>query len=203
MVKDKLFFFICPSTLTWTTANGAPQGTPGAYSVTADTNEDMWTHSFTEHGWVIGLMCCRTDHTYQQGLNRMYSRKSKWDFYTPEFANLGNQAVLSKEIYLDGTSADETAFGYQEAWADYRYQPSICCGEMRSTYSQSLDIWHYGDDYSSRPTLGTDWIDEPTENMARTLAIQNHDQLFADLYFGAIWTRPMPLYSIPGLIDHH
>ena len=192
-----------PSTLTWTTENGAPQGTPGAYSVTSDVNDSLFTHSFTEHGWIIGLVCIRTDHTYQQGLNRMFIRKSKWDFYTPEFANLGNQAILNKEIYLDGTSTDNEAFGYQEAWADYRFQPSYCSSEMRSTYAQSLDIWHYGDDYASRPYLSSEWIDEPSTNMARTLAVQSHDQLFGDFYFSPIWTRPMPLYSIPGLIDHH
>ena len=192
-----------PSTLTWETEFGAPQGTPGAYSITNDMDEDLFTHSFTEHGWLIGLICVRTDHSYQQGLNRMFSRKSKWDFYTPEFANLGNQAIYNKEIYLDGTSADEEAFGYQEAWADYRYQPNMITGEMRSDYAQSLDIWHYGDDYASRPSLSDTWIDEPTENMARTLAVQGQDQMFGDFYFAPIWTRPMPLYSIPGLIDHH
>lgn len=192
-----------PSNLVWERQTGAPQGTPGAYSVTADTNDDLFTHSFTEHGWIIGLAVVRTDHSYQQGLNRMFSRKSKWDLYSPEFANLSNQAVLSKEIYLDGTSADEKAFGYQECWADYRYMPNQISGELRSNYDQSLDIWHYGDDYTTRPTLGSEWIDEPLENMQRTLAIQNHDQFFGDFYFSAIWTRPMPLYSIPGLIDHH
>ena len=192
-----------PSTLTWEQANGAPQGTPGAYSVTSDVNSDLFTHSFTEHGWVIGLAVVRTDHGYQQGINRMWSRKKKWDFYSPEFANLSNMPVFNKEIYVQGTSTDEQAFGYQEAWADYRYMPNIVTGEMRSNYSQSLDIWHYADDYSTLPTLSSDWIDEPKENMERTLAVQNQDQLFGDFYFGAIWTRPMPMYSIPGLIDHH
>ena len=192
-----------PATLTWKTQNGAPQGTPGAYSVTTDTDSDLFTHSFTEHGWIIGLAVVRCDHSYMQGLNRMFIRKSKWDFYTPEFANLGNQAVLNKEIYLYGDSADDEPWGYQEAWADYRYQPSICTGLMRVNATDTLAYWHYGDWYQSRPSLSSDWIDEPKENMARTLAIQDQDQLFGDFYFGAIWTRPMPLYSIPGLIDHH
>ena len=192
-----------PSTLTWSTENGAPQGTPGAYSVTNDMSEDLFTHSFTEHGWIIGLCVCRCDHTYQQGLNKMFIRKSKWDFYTPEFSSLGNMPILNKELYLDGTSTDEEAFGYQEAWADYRYQPSIVSGLMRSNADGSLDIWHYGDDYSSRPSLSSDWIDEPEENVSRTLAVTEGDQLFGDFYFSPIWTRPMPLYSIPGLIDHH
>ena len=201
-----------PSTLTWEQINGAPQGTPGAYSVTNDVNSDLFTHSFTEHGWVIGLAVVRCDHNYQQGINRMWSRKKKWDFYSPEFANLSNMPVFNKEIFLQsdtvlnpttGKPYNDEAFGYQEAWADYRFMPSIVTGEMRSNYSQSLDIWHYADDYSSLPTLSSDWIDEPKENMDRTLAVQNQDQLFGDFYFGAIWTRPMPMYSIPGLIDHH
>lgn len=192
------------TTSSWTTKDGTPQGNTAAYSVTSDTNEDLFTKSFTEHGILMGLICVRTDHSYQQGLNRQFSMKKFTDYYWPEFANLGEMAILNKEIYMSGTASDdEAAFGYQEAWANYRYFPNIITGEMRSNYSQSLDIWHYGDDYSQLPSLGSDWIDEPTENMARTLAVQNHDQLFGDFYFGAIYTRPMPLYSVPGLIDHH
>ena len=192
-----------PATLTWESIDKTPQGNAAAYSVTQDSNSDLFNHSFTEHGWIIGLAVVRTDHGYQQGLNKMFIRKKKFDFYTPEFANLGNVGVLNKEIYLDGTSADEEVFGYQEAWADYRYQPNIVTGEMRSNYDLSLDIWHWADDYSTRPYLDSDWIDEPKENVERTLAVQDQDQFFGDFYFGAIWTRPMPLYSIPGLIDHH
>lgn len=192
-----------PTTPIWEPVDKTPQGNAAAYSVTQDSSDNLFNHSFTEHGWVIGLAVVRTDHGYQQGLNKMYIRKSKWDFYTPEFANLGNVGVLNKELYLDGSSADEEVFGYQEAWADYRYQPNIITGEMRSNYAQSLDIWHWADDYSSRPYLDSEWIDEPTENVERTLAIQDQDQFFGDFYFGSIWTRPMPLYSIPGLIDHH
>lgn len=188
---------------TWSESGLTPQGNAAAYSVTQDADENLFNHSFTEHGWVIGLAVIRTDHGYQQGLNKMFIRKSKWDFYTPEFANLGNVAVLNKEIYLNNDSADNEVFGYQEAWADYRYQPNLVTGEMRSNYSQSLDIWHWADDYSTRPYLDSDWIDEPIENVERTLAVQDQDQFFGDFYFGAVWTRPMPLYSIPGLIDHH
>lgn len=192
------------STSSWTTKDGTPQGNTAAYSVTSDSNEDLFTKSFTEHGILMGLICVRTDHSYQQGLNRQFSMKKFTDYYWPEFANLGEMAILNKEIYMSGTEADdEAAFGYQEAWANYRYFPNIITGEMRSNYAQSLDIWHYGDDYSQLPSLGSDWIDEPEENMARTLAVQNHDQLFGDFYFGAIYTRPMPLFSVPGLIDHH
>ena len=192
-----------PETLTWGTQDQTPQGNAAAYSVTQDTNDNLFNHSFTEHGAILGLAVIRTDHGYQQGLNRQFIRKEKFDFYTPEFANLGNSAVFNKEIYLDGTANDNMAFGYQEAWADYRYQPNIVTGEMRSNYNLSLDIWHWADDYSSRPNLDSDWIDEPEENVSRTLAVQDQDQFFGDFYFGTIWTRPMPLYSIPGLIDHH
>lgn len=191
-------------TSSWQTEDKTPQGNAAAYSVTSDTNEDLFTKSFTEHGILMGLVCVRTDHSYQQGLNRQFSMKKFTDYYWPEFANLGEMAILNKEIYMSGTASDdEAAFGYQEAWANYRYFPNIITGEMRSNYAQSLDIWHYGDDYSQLPNLGSDWIDEPEENMGRTLAVQNHDQLFGDFYFGAIYTRPMPLYSVPGLIDHH
>lgn len=187
----------------WVTEDKTPQGNLAAYSATADSNEDLWTHSFTEHGFLFGLAVIRCQHSYQQGLNRMWSRNSMFDYYWPELANLGEMGVLNKEIYLQGTNKDDEAFGYQEAWADYRYKPDIISGEMRSNYAQSLDLWHYGDDYASLPSLGSEWINEPTENMARTLAVQSHDQFMGDFYFAPIYTLPMPLYSVPGLIDHH
>ena len=190
-------------TWVWDVKDLSPQGNTAAYSLTSGRNKDLFTHSFTEHGWVIGLAVVRTVHTYQQGLNRMFNRHSMFDYYWPEFANLGNQSILNKEIMLQGTSADEQVFGYQEAWAEYRYMPDIVTGEMRSSYSQSLDIWHWADDYATLPTLGSDWIDETKDNIARTLAVQSHDQFMGDFYFNCIMTRPMPLYSVPGLIDHH
>lgn len=185
-----------------TVSDSTPLGTTGAYSVTSD-RDDMFTHSFTEHGILMGLCCTRCQHTYQQGLNRQFSKKKLTDFYFPEFANLGEQAILNKEIFMQGNSEDEEAFGYQEAWASERYFPDIVTGEFRSNFAQSLDIWHYADDYDTLPSLGDSWIQEGTENLARTLAVQSHSQFIADFYFGAIYTRPMPLYSIPGLIDHH
>ena len=191
------------TTQKWETQDATPQGNTAAYSLTSDRNHNMWTHSFTEHGILMGLCCVRTIHTYQQGLNAQFSKKKFTDFYFPEFANLGNMPVLNKEIYLDGTSADEEVFGYQEAWASERYFPDLCSSEMRSNYDQSLDVWHWADNYSQRPSLGSDWIDETKNNIARTLAVQDHDQFFGDFYFNAIYTRPMPMYSVPGLIDHH
>lgn len=187
---------------TYETIGNDPVGTTGAYSVTSNVNEDLFTHSFTEHGILLGLAVVRTTHTYQQGLNAQYSKKKMVDFYFPEFAHLSNAAVLNKEIYLQNTDEDNEAFGYQERWATERYFPDIVTGEMRSNYAQSLDAWHYADDYAELPKLGDEWILETKENVARTLAVQNHDQLFGDFYFGAIYTRPMPLFSIPGLIDH-
>lgn len=188
---------------TWVTDDKTPQGNLAAYSATADNNTDLWTRSFTEHGILMCLGVIRTDRTYQQGVNRMWFRKNMFDFYWPELANLAEQPVYNKEIYLQGKSADDEAFGYQEPWAEYRYKPSIISGELRSNFAQSLDLWHYADDYNALPTLSSDWIDEPTENMARTLAVQSHDQFMGDFFFSPIYTLPMPLYSVPGLIDHH
>lgn len=191
------------TTPTWSMTDLTPQGNTAAYSLTAGKNNDLFTHSFTEHGILMGLAVVRTVHTYQQGLNRQFSMKKFTDFYFPEFANLGNMPVFNKEIYLQNTDTDEEAFGYQEAWANYRYFPDIVTGEMRSNYDQSLDIWHWADKYETLPSLGDEWIDETKENIQRTIAVQNHDQFFGDFYFQAIYTRPMPLYSVPGLIDHH
>lgn len=198
-------------TWVWEEKDLTPQGNAAAYSLTSGRNKDLFTHSFTEHGILMGLCCVRTVHTYQQGLNRQFSRKKFTDFYFPEFANLGNMPVYNKEIYLQSDTVldsnnnpvNENAFGYQEAWADYRYFPDIVTGEMRSNYDQSLDLWHWADNYEQLPSLGDKWIDETKNNIQRTIAVQNHDQFFGDFYFQAIYTRPMPLYSVPGLIDHH
>lgn len=190
-----------------------PQGNMTAYSQTVDNHSDF-THSFTEHGFVIGVMVARYDHTYQQGIERMWSRKSKFDFYWPLFANLGEQAIKNKEIYAQGSSVvnpstskayDEEVFGYQEAWSEYRYKPNRVSGEMRSTYAQSLDVWHLGDDYDTLPTLSDSWIREDSSNVNRVIAVseQNSMQFLGDIYVKNYTTRCMPIYSIPGLIDHH
>ncbi len=187
-----------------TVEGSTPQGTPTGLSLTSDTNSDF-TKSFVEHGFIVGVMVARYDHTYQQGLNRMWSRKSRFDYYWPVFANIGEQAVLNKEIYADGSAKDNEVFGYQEAWADYRYRPNICTGEMRSQAPKSLDSWHLADDYATRPSLSDSWIREDKSNLDRALAISSSvsNQLWADIYVQNICTRPMPMYSIPGLIDHH
>uniref|UniRef100_A0AAU8B8Q1 Major capsid protein n=1 Tax=Dulem virus 142 TaxID=3145619 RepID=A0AAU8B8Q1_9VIRU len=187
-----------------TQADGTPQGTPVGFSLTTDRNSDF-KKSFVEHGFLIGVMVARYDHTYQQGLERLWSRKDRFDYYWPVFANIGEQAIYNKEIFAQGTSADDEVFGYQEAWADYRYKSNRVSGEMRSSYAQSLDFWHLADDYSALPSLSDSWIREDSSNVNRVLAVseQNANQLFADIYIRNRCTRPMPMYSVPGLIDHH
>lgn len=192
-----------------TASEPSPLGETGAFSKTV-YRSSVFTKSFVEHGILLGLCCVRTDHSYQQGVNRMWSRRNRLDFYWPELANIGEQAVLNKELYATGGIADNEVFGYQEAWADYRYRPNLITGEMRqrtalSQTRQSLAQWHYGDFYSSLPSLSDEWIQETPVNIARTLAIQDEnisDQFFGQMYFRARWARPMPLYSIPGLSGH-
>lgn len=185
-------------------STSTPQGTVVGMSQTTDSHSDF-TKSFTEHGFIIGVMVARYDHTYQQGLERFWSRKDKFDFYWPVFANIGEQAVKNKEIYAQGTDEDDEVFGYQEAWAEYRYKPSRVTGEMRSSYAQSLDVWHLADDYEKLPSLSAEWIQENAKTIDRVLAVtsENSNQFFADIYVKNLCTRPMPMYSIPGLIDHH
>lgn len=187
-----------------TESSGTPQGTVVGQSLTTDKHSDF-TKSFTEHGFIIGVMVARYDHTYQQGLNRLWSRKDKFDFYWPVFANIGEQAIKNKEIFAQGNDKDNEVFGYQEAWAEYRYKPNMVTGEMRSQYAQSLDVWHLADDYSTLPSLSDAWIKEDKSNIDRVLAVTSKvsNQFFADIYVKNYCTRPMPMYSVPGLIDHH
>lgn len=194
-------------------SSGQFLGDVAGQSVTMDSSDDVF-RSFDEHGFVIGVMVMRYDHTYSQGIPRMFSRKSKFDMFFPVFSNLGEQIVRRKELYLNNTTEEtsasldmknDSAFGYQEAWAEYRYMPNRVCGEMRPTYSQPLDMWHLGDKYAKAPTLSSDWIREDKSNLDRCLAVTSNvaNQYFADIYIQNTMSRPMPLYSIPGLIDHH
>lgn len=187
-----------------TATEGTPLGDTAAFSLTTDTHGDF-IKSFVEHGFIIGVMVARYDHTYQQGLERFWSRKDRFDYYWPVFANIGEQAVLNKEIYAQGNEKDDEVFGYQEAWADYRYKPSRVTGEMRSSAPTSLDVWHLADEYTQLPTLSDSWIREDKSNVDRVLAVTSSvsNQMFADIYVQCEATRPMPVYSIPGLIDHH
>ena len=180
------------------TNDTSPQGNAAAISVTPFT-ENSFTKSFQEHGYVIGVCCIRNDNTYQQGLERMWSRSEKYDFYWPEFAHLGEQAVLNKEIYQQGTAEDEKAFGYQEAYAEYRYKPNRVAGKFRSTAEQNLDSWHYADYYDKLPTLSQDWLASDKANINRTLAVQNQPQFIVDILITNESVRPMPIYGTPGL----
>nr|DAW00347.1 MAG TPA: Capsid protein [Microviridae sp.] len=178
----------------------SPQGNTAAFSMTT-MSRNMATYSATEHGFIIGLAAVRVDHSYQQGVSRMWTRSTRFSYYDPMLANLGEQAVLNQEIYAQGNAQDEEVFGYQEAWADYRYRTNQITGEMRSTYAQTLDAWHYADKYTKLPTLSSDWIKEGRENIDRTIAVesQNSHQFICNFYFDQTWTRAMPIYSIPGL----
>jgi hypothetical protein len=184
------------------TTTESPQGNTAAVSVTP-YNGSMFTKSFEEHGYVIGVCCIRHDHTYQQGLERMWSRKTNLDFYYPVFANLGEQAILKKELYLTGTATDEQAFGYQEAWAEYRMKPNRICGKFRSNATGTLDSWHYGDNYKETPSLSQAWMKEGYSEIQRTLAVSDEPQFIMDTIIDNTSVRPMPMYSIPGLVDHH
>lgn len=185
---------------TSSTDSTSPQGNTGAYSMTT-LSRNMCTYSATEHGYVLGLAAIRVDHSYQQGLSRLWTRNTRFSYYDPMLANLGEQAVLNQEIYAQGKPQDEEVFGYQEAWADYRYRTNMVTSEMRSTYAQTLDAWHYADKYDALPTLSSSWIKEGTENIDRTLAVQssNSHQFICNFYYEQAWTRPMPIYSVPGI----
>lgn len=196
--------------------DGSPLGSTGAYSLTSGSH-DSFIKSFTEHGMIIGLACVRTAQSYQQGINRMWSRRRRFDYYYPALANIGEQAVLKKEIYCPqlaiepdpevGNPYDE-AFGYQEAWFEYRFHPNIVCSAFRSNVEGSLDSWHYANNFNGEIghfVCDEKFLQETTANIDRTLAVTSalEDQFIADFYFKCWFTRPMPLYSIPGLVDHH
>ena len=171
---------------------------------TALARGNGFTQSFTEHGIIIGLACVWADLTYQQGLQRMWSRETRWDYYWPALSHIGEQAVLNKEIYAQGDDApgvDDEVFGYQERHAEYRYKPSVITGRMRSIYPQSLDIWHYGQDFANLPTLSPEFIEE-NPPIARTVGVQDEPLFKVDMWFQERWARPMPAQSVPGLIDH-
>ncbi len=182
----------------------SPIGTTSAFSLTGDT-DSSFTYSATEHGMIIGLAVPRAVHSYQQGIEKKWSRKNLTDFYWTPFANIGEQPVYSREIYIDDVANLDTVFGYQEAWSEYRYAQTHCTGAFRSAYANSLDSWHYADYYTERPTLSASWIQEPYSNVARTLAVQTensqYQQFLVDLWFDQRWTRCMPVYSVPGIWD--
>lgn len=180
-----------------------PLGTVAGQSVTRGNN-GHFVGSFTEHGFIIGVSVVRPVHTYQYGLERLWTRSDLLSYYWPSLAFIGEQPVLNKEIYAQSTTADDQVFGYQEAWAEYRFARSKLTSKMRSNVTGTLDSWHYGDKYTALPTLGSSWIEETPSNVDRTLAVQSTaaPQFVADFYFHVKHTRVMPVYSVPGLIDH-
>lgn len=191
---------IVPVQQTSNTNDVSPQGNLAAYGLASDVRKGF-NKSFVEHGYIIGLVNIRADLTYQQGLNRMWSRRSRFDFYWPSLAHLGEQAILNKEIYAQGIEADNQVFGYQERYAEYRYYPSMITGKLRSTDSQSLDVWHLAQKFDSLPTLSSQFIEE-NPPIKRVLAVQNEPEFFLDVWFDCKCARPMPVYGVPGLVDH-
>lgn len=186
-----------------------PLGDIGGVSITNDSHFDF-QKSFTEHGILMGVCVARYKHTYSQGLNKIWSKKDKFDYFWPTLANLGETAVLNKEIYVSGKPQDNQVFGYNEMWYEYRYLPDMCTGVMRPTKNgQDLSVWHFGDFYDTAPALSSEWLQEDPKNVDRVLAVSALDeqnatsQLFADILVSSVTTRVVPTYSIPGLIDHN
>jgi len=196
--KDRIN--INPIAQTSSTDATTPQGNLSGYGTTGFTGH-RFNKSFTEHSVVIGLACVFADLTYQQGLARHFSRQTRWDFYWPALAHLGEQAVLNKEIYAQGTADDNNVFGYQERYAEYRYKPSNVTGQMRSNFAQSLDTWHLAQDFGSLPALNASFIEE-NPPVDRVTAVASYPNLILDMYFKLKCARPMPTYGVPGLIDH-
>jgi len=184
-------------------AVGTELGETGAFVTTAIGNHGF-TKSFTEHSLIIGLVNVRADLTYQQGLNRMWSRQTRYDFYWPSLSHIGEQSVLNKELYAVGSATpgqDDNVFGYQERYAEYRYKPSTITGEFRSNYFSSLDAWHLSQEFSALPTLSSSFIEEDPP-MSRIMGVTTDPNFIWDSYFSMRCVRPMPLYGVPGLIDH-
>lgn len=193
---------ISPIAQTSSTDATSPQGNLSAMG-TSVMNGHGFTKSFTEHCVIIGLVNVRADLTYQQGLNRMFSRSTRYDFYWPALAHIGEQAILNKEIYAQGSLAatDENVFGYQERYAEYRYKPSLITGKFRSNDAASLDAWHLSQEFGSLPTLNSTFIEE-NPPIDRVIAVATEPHFLFDAYFQMRCARPMPMYGVPGLIDH-
>jgi len=191
---------VTPIEQTSSTDATSPQGNLAAMATASLTNHGF-TKSFTEHCVILGLVSVRADLTYQQGLNRMFSRQTRYDFYWPALSHIGEQAVLNKEIYADGSAADDNVFGYQERYAEYRYKPSMITGKFRSNDAQSLDAWHLSQEFSSLPGLNSTFIEE-NPPLDRVIAVPSEPHFIFDSYISMKCARPMPVYSVPGKIDH-
>lgn len=188
------------------TSNTSPQGNLAAYGLAADTS-GSFSKSFVEHGYIIGLIAGRTDLTYQQGIPKQFLRRTRYDFYWPTLAHLGEQPVYANEIYAQGNAEDNLVFGYQERYAEYRYFPSQITGQFRSTFATPLDTWHCSEEFLTRPVLGSTFIETPKLPLDRCLAVPGTQedplpQFIADFYFDYKSARPMPVYGVPGLLDH-
>jgi hypothetical protein len=188
---------ISPVAQTSSTDATTPQGNLSAIG-TSVLSGHSFTYSSTEHCILIGVVSVRTAMTYQQGLNRMFSRSTIYDYYWPTLSTIGEQSILNKEIYADGTSADENVFGFTERYGEYRYKPSLVTGRFRSNATTSLETWHYAQDYSALPVLGQSWIQQGKANVQRTLAVATEPQFIFDSLFKLRCTRPMPVTSVPG-----
>lgn len=181
---------------------GSPIGQPGATSLTTNSDNSV-TYSAQEWGTIIGLLCVRQDHTYQQGITRMWKKRRRLDQYYPALANLGEGPVYASELYATANGAnDSTVFGYQEAWYWYRYMPAYVSGELSSLYAQSLDVWHLGDEYDDTPVLSTEFLEETNQYLYRAMITSDNHQFIADIFINNTAIRPMPIFSVPGLIDH-
>lgn len=191
---------INPVTQTSSTDSTTPQGNLAAYGLNAQRYH-AFTKSFSEFGYVIGLINVRADLTYQQGVNKLWLRSDVLDFYWPSFAHLGEQAIENIEIYCQGNDDDKKVFGYQERYAEYRYKPSLITGQFRSTYKESLDIWHLSQKFATVPTLSDEFIqDHPP--ISRVVAVPSYPHFLLDVKFNLKCIRPMPMYGIPGMMGH-
>ena len=185
------------------TGQPTPQGNLAAIG-TAVVNNHGFTKSFTEHGYVLGLLSVRADLTYQQGVNRLWNRSTRFDFYWPALSHIGEQAITNREIYAVGSTnltQDAATFGFQERYAEYRYKPGQICGQFRSASAAPLDTWHLAQNFASLPLLNATFIEEiPPVN--RVVAVQTAPHFIMDGYVELKCARPMPVYSVPGMIDH-
>uniref|UniRef100_A0AAU8B4Q2 Major capsid protein n=1 Tax=Dulem virus 89 TaxID=3145800 RepID=A0AAU8B4Q2_9VIRU len=209
LFSDSQRFFVNPVAQTSSTTSTSAQGNLSAY-VVGSQSAHGFVKSFTEHTYVLGFACIRTSNKYQQGVPREFSYKTRLDFYWPVFSHLGEQAILNKEIYAQGSDVkdaagniiDDQVFGFQERWAELRYSQSIIAGKLRSDYPQSLDVWHLAQDFNQLPELNQSFI-ESNVPIDRIVSVPSQPAFIADFYFDATYTRPLPLYSVPGLVDHY
>lgn len=196
----KSYINVNPIAQTSSTDSTTPQGNMSGFATTGFTGHSF-TKSFTEHCCVIGLVAVFADLTYQQGINRFFSKRTRYDYYWPALAHLGEQSILNKEIYAQGNATDDLVFGYQERYAEYRYKPSQITGKFRSNATGTLDSWHLAQNFGSLPALNSSFIEE-NPPVDRITAVNSEPDLLLDMYFKFKTARPMPTYSVPALLSH-